>query len=311
MHKLKSAAIFAAWFAVAILTFGPTWSGRNGAGVYTVPNSFTAGTTITASGFNTNFTDIGTELTNSVAADGQTVMTGPLKFSNGTAAAPSMTFASDTDTGFYRSTANEVSFAAGGAQVASLNSTGIDVAGTIKQNSATLVPAGAVLFYAGSSVPSGWLNGDGSSVLRATYPDLFTAIGTTYGSVDGTHFTLPDCTGRTLAGKESAGTRLTTAVGGVDGGTLGSAAGLQSRTIAQANLPNVNFTVTDPGHTHSYLTGGATGATAGGVSVQVQPAANGTTTGSNTTGISVASGGSGTALATVQPTIVLYCLIKM
>ncbi len=61
-------------------------------------------------------------------------------------------------------------------------------------------PAGVVLPFAGSAAPTGFLMCDGSSVLRASYPDLFTAIGTTFGSVDGTHFTLPDMRGRSVLG---------------------------------------------------------------------------------------------------------------
>jgi microcystin-dependent protein len=63
------------------------------------------------------------------------------------------------------------------------------------------LPAGIVMDYAGSSVPTGWLECDGSSLLRADYAALFTAIGTTWGSVDGTHFTLPDFRGRARIGK--------------------------------------------------------------------------------------------------------------
>jgi len=62
------------------------------------------------------------------------------------------------------------------------------------------MPAGAVIPFAGSAAPTGFLMCDGSSVLRSTYADLFTAIGTTFGSVDGTHFTLPDMRGRVAAG---------------------------------------------------------------------------------------------------------------
>jgi hypothetical protein len=47
-------------------------------------------------------------MTNSVAADGQTSMTGPLKSANGTVAAPSISFASDPDSGFYRKAANSI-----------------------------------------------------------------------------------------------------------------------------------------------------------------------------------------------------------
>lgn len=61
-------------------------------------------------------------------------------------------------------------------------------------------PAGVVLPYAGSAAPTGFLLCDGSSKLRADYADLFTAIGTTFGSVDGTHFTLPDMRSRTPVG---------------------------------------------------------------------------------------------------------------
>ncbi len=72
--------------------------------------------------------------------------------------------------------------------------------------------SGFITMYGGSSAPTGWLFCDGSSVLRATYPDLFTAIGTTYGSADGTHFNVPDMRGRTPIG---VGT-------GTGGGTSGT-----------------------------------------------------------------------------------------
>lgn len=62
------------------------------------------------------------------------------------------------------------------------------------------MPSGAVVPYAGAAAPTGFLLCDGSSLLRATYADLFTAIGTTYGSADGTHFTLPDLRSRVPVG---------------------------------------------------------------------------------------------------------------
>jgi microcystin-dependent protein len=63
------------------------------------------------------------------------------------------------------------------------------VSGVLRGNGA--VPAGMVNDFAGTAAPTGWLECDGSSVLRSTYPDLFTAIGTTWGAADGTHFNLP------------------------------------------------------------------------------------------------------------------------
>jgi microcystin-dependent protein len=54
--------------------------------------------------------------------------------------------------------------------------------------------AGMITPFAGAAaaLPSGWLICDGSSVLRTTYATLFGVIGVLYGSVDGTHFNLPN-----------------------------------------------------------------------------------------------------------------------
>lgn len=68
---------------------------------------------------------------------------------------------------------------------------------------------GVIKAFAGNGdIPSGYLLCDGSAVSRTMFPDLFAAIGTTYGSGDGsTTFNLPDyntaqrfCQGSTVAG---------------------------------------------------------------------------------------------------------------
>jgi Phage Tail Collar Domain len=61
-------------------------------------------------------------------------------------------------------------------------------------------PPGAVMDFAGPTAPPGWLFCFGQSILRAQYPALFNAISTTYGSVDGAHFNVPDYRGRIIAG---------------------------------------------------------------------------------------------------------------
>lgn len=56
-------------------------------------------------------------------------------------------------------------------------------------------PVGTVLNFAGpaGSIPAGWIACDGSAVSRSTYATLFSVIGTTYGSGNGsTTFNLPD-----------------------------------------------------------------------------------------------------------------------
>lgn len=60
--------------------------------------------------------------------------------------------------------------------------------------------AGEIRLFAFTAVPAGWLRCEAQSLLRADYPDLFTAIGTTFGSADGTHFALPDLRARSAVG---------------------------------------------------------------------------------------------------------------
>lgn len=104
---------------------------RNGSGTYSKVNTFSAGTSITASGHNQNWDDLVTEMTNSVAADGQTTMTGPLKASSGSVAAPSYTYGADTDSGFYRIGANNIGLSLGGSKVVDYATTGVTITGTL------------------------------------------------------------------------------------------------------------------------------------------------------------------------------------
>jgi microcystin-dependent protein len=63
------------------------------------------------------------------------------------------------------------------------------------------VPSGAVMSFAMSSIPSGWLKCNGALVSRTTYANLFSAIGTTYGAGDGsTTFQLPELRGEFIRG---------------------------------------------------------------------------------------------------------------
>lgn len=62
------------------------------------------------------------------------------------------------------------------------------------------VPSGSILYWGTSVAPAGFLKCDGTSYLRASYASLFAVIGTTYGSVDGTHFNVPDLRGYFVRG---------------------------------------------------------------------------------------------------------------
>lgn len=65
------------------------------------------------------------------------------------------------------------------------------------------IPTGAVMAFAMSTAPSGWLPCDGRTISRtnALYAPLFAAIGTTYGAGNGsTNFNIPDLRGYFVRG---------------------------------------------------------------------------------------------------------------
>jgi microcystin-dependent protein len=96
---------------------------------------------------------------------------------------------------------------------------------------ASVTPSGAVLAFAMATAPTGWLECDGSAVSRATYAALFAAIGTTFGSGNGTTtFNLPDLRGEFIrgwdhgrgidSGRAFGSSQVATGLGHI--GTLGS-----------------------------------------------------------------------------------------
>jgi len=158
------------------------------------------------------------------------------------------------------------------------------------------VPSGALLPFAGTSAPTGYLLCYGQDVSRTTYAALFTAIGTTYGVGDGsTTFTLPDLRGYVVAGKDDMGgtaaSRLTTP----DGTTLGATGGSETHTLTTSEMP---------AHTHSISTyDDATSEQSGDGIRSTNDGYNATTHNTNSTG-------GGSAHNNVQPTIVLNYIIK-
>lgn len=70
--------------------------------------------------------------------------------------------------------------------------TGPSVKQQLDQADKLLTPIGAMMDWPSESAPAGWFPRDGRSLLRASYPNLFAVIGTTFGAADGTHFNLMD-----------------------------------------------------------------------------------------------------------------------
>jgi microcystin-dependent protein len=59
-----------------------------------------------------------------------------------------------------------------------------------------LLPPGSVIYFSANVVPSGFLRANGAVVSRTAYAELFSIIGTTYGTGDGINtFNLPDLRG--------------------------------------------------------------------------------------------------------------------
>ncbi len=66
-------------------------------------------------------------------------------------------------------------------------------------------PTGMIAFFHATTPPEGWLACNGQNVDRTVYAKLFSVIGTTYGSGDGsTTFTLPNLHHRFLEGTTTA-----------------------------------------------------------------------------------------------------------
>lgn len=138
-----------------------------------------------------------------------------------------------------------------------------------------IVPAGSRIGFCGETPPAGWLECDGSSLLRASYPTLFAAIGTAYGAADGTHFNLPDYRGMFARGWAHGSTndpdrssRTASGAGGATGDHVGTKQASQIES-----------------HTHPvYYLGAQSGSGTGGGGLFVSGSPNPTTTSGATGG---------------------------
>jgi len=112
-------------------------------------------------------------------------------------------------------------------------------------------PVGTSIEGYWSAAPEGYLLEDGSAVSRTTYANLFSAIGTTFGSGDGsTTFNLPNSQGRVQVAQNSSDSEFN---------SLGETGGEKMHTLTIDEIPS---------HTHTYHdpegSGNSNGAPAGG-----------------------------------------------
>lgn len=92
-------------------------------------------------------------------------------------------------------------------------------------------PIATILAYAGSEAPNGYLLCRGQAVSRTTYSLLFDAIGTQYGTGDGsTTFNVPDLQGKVIAGLD---------IVDEDFNVLGKTGGSKTVQLTKNQLPNI------------------------------------------------------------------------
>jgi microcystin-dependent protein len=180
------------------------------------------------------------------------------------------------------------------------------IAGTVSDLSTDerFNPTGAVLSFAGTAAPSGYLLCDGSAVDRTTYSDLYSTIGTAYGNGNGsTTFNVPDLS-----------TRMPIGTG--NGRTEGDSGGEENVTLTTNQMPQHTHSVTDPGHGHTMTINYTTTSSAGGAtslqgaSTSPNSAFPGQSVDSNTTGISLGNAGGTASHNNMQPYLVMNYIIK-
>ena len=105
--------------------------------------------------------------------------------------------------------------------------------------SANQAPIGSITMFGSNTPPTGWLICDGSSLLQTgAYAALFAIIGTTFGSVDSTHFTLPDLRGVFPSGASASS-------------LIGASGGAATVTLDATMIPAHTHAATQAAHGHA------------------------------------------------------------
>lgn len=126
----------------------------------TITNTFSAGNIISSSQMNANFTDVVNGFASSLGVNGAESMTGPIKHSDGSAASPSLSFSSDTNTGLFWKSADKIGISAGGSEVGYFGATAFEWLQTIELGHATDTTL--------ARVSAGVVSIEGSNILLAS-----------------------------------------------------------------------------------------------------------------------------------------------
>jgi microcystin-dependent protein len=179
------------------------------------------------------------------------------------------------------------------------------------------VPIGGLMPYIAAPLPnSNFVQPYGQALSRTTYVALFSLVGTTYGSGDGTStFNIPDLRGRVPVGADAMGGaaagRVTAAGAGFDGTAYGAAGGAQNKAITINEVAPHVHGVNDPGHAHSFsaLQQASSLLVTGGTGAPISTYLSSTV--GSVTGITIQSAGSGNAFSIMQPSIVMSYILRV
>ena len=136
------------------------------------------------------------------------------------------------------------------SNVITLDDTGggitVGAPGSVARAISRAMPPGAVIGWANTNPPVGFLSCNGAAVSRITFSKLFATVGTAFGAGDGTYtFNVPNLVNRTMVG--SGGLYPLANIGG------------SKDAIVVAHT----HALTDNGHRHSYVTKGGTAVQSG------------------------------------------------
>lgn len=281
---------------------------RNSSGTYSLPESaFVPSTPISSTAVNSDFDDIADALTDSLSRTGDGGMQAVLPLNS-----LGFTYQGDSDTGMSRSGANTQAITCGGTAIVELSATDVavngdlEVTGDLTSGGASILLVGEVKIWPSATIPSKWLLMDGSSLLRATYPALWTfaaaeisAGNTLFTNGNGTTtFTVGTMVGYAPVGVDAASTTLPSVT------HIGDTTGNKTATLIGANLPAYTPSGTISGGVSSIfqnITSPAVGATHMVIAAASGDGATGAGNTLSATFTGAAQGGVSTPVAIVQP----------
>jgi microcystin-dependent protein len=157
---------------------------------------------------------------------------------------------------------------------------------------------GVIEMYAGATAPANYLLCNGQSVSTTTFAALFAVIGFTFGG-SGSSFNVPNLQNSFPIGAGT--TAALAATGGAESAVL---------TIAQLPSHTHGATISDPGHSHTYVE--ANSANVQAVATGVSGGSGSANTSTSTTGIGVTIGatGSGSPVSTLPPYVGVNFIIR-